>query len=70
MNRDEEKTREQLIIELKDSRQQIAEAESSIKLLMGLCEVQRDNNAVTDEKKGLLTRGQRQKGLLRLLETG
>jgi len=51
LNRDEEKTREELINELKDLRLQIAAAESSIKLLMGLCEAQRDYNAVTEEKE-------------------
>jgi PAS domain S-box-containing protein len=51
LNRDEEKTREELIKELKDLRLQIAEAESSSKLLMGLCESQRDDKAVTEEKE-------------------
>ena len=46
MNRDEEKTREQLINELNDLRLQVAEAESTIKQLMVLCEAQ-----ITEEGK-------------------
>jgi PAS domain S-box-containing protein len=51
LNKDERKTREQLITELKDSRLQIAAAEISIKLLMGLCESLKDDYAATGEKE-------------------
>jgi PAS domain S-box-containing protein len=51
LNRDKEKTREELLNELKDSRLQIKAAESSIKLLMDLCGSQRYSHAETEEKE-------------------
>lgn len=70
MNRDEKKTREQLINELKDLRRQIAEAESSIKILMGLCEVQRDDNAVTEEKKRVADERAKTEGIIAAIGDG
>ncbi len=70
MNRDEEKTRKQLIDELKDLRRQIAEAESRIILSMGLCETQRDDNAVTEEKKRAANERAKTEGIIAAIGDG